>query len=81
MAHLYFNPVLTSKKLIALLSDHFSWFGLKMHIDTGKKPSKTECIFFPSPGFFNMRTLLLTDPNNCTLALQVKESDKHRRTC
>ena len=30
------------EKGITLLSDHYSWFGLEMHIGTEKPPSKTE---------------------------------------
>ncbi len=35
-----------------LIFHHFTRFGLKMHIGQGKTASKTECIFFPPPQFF-----------------------------
>ena len=65
---------------ITLLSDHFARIGLKMHIGTGKNSSKTECIFFPPPCFFNTRTSLPTHPTNSTLSLQGGESEKQRHT-
>ena len=34
-----------------LIYQHFARFGLEMHIGKGKKASKTECVFFPQPGF------------------------------
>ena len=37
-----------------------------------KKTLKTECVFFPPPGFFNTRKLPLTYLYNSTLALQKK---------
>jgi hypothetical protein len=36
---------------LTLVHHHFSHFGLKMHIGRGDTPSKTECVFFPPPGF------------------------------
>ena len=35
-----------------LIFNHFAKFGLESHICHGPKPSKTECVFYPSPGFF-----------------------------
>ena len=32
---------------------HFTRFGLEMHVGKGKRASKTECIFFPPPGFLD----------------------------
>ena len=32
-----------------LIYQHFTRFGLEMHIGKGKKASKTECVFFPPP--------------------------------
>ena len=31
---------------------HFARFGLEMHIGRGSSESKTECVFFPPPQFF-----------------------------
>ena len=60
----FFGSRTYTEKGITLLFDHFSWFGLEMHIGTEKNPSKTECIFFLTPGFFNTQTLTLIDPTN-----------------
>ena len=52
-----------------------------MHIGT-KNSSKTECVFFPPPGFFNTKTLTLTDPTNSNLVLQknkARKRDAHMR--
>ena len=40
------------KRGMNLIFHHFSRFGLEMHIGRGKTPSKTECVFFPPPQFF-----------------------------
>ena len=69
----FFFEYRTSVKIgIILLSNYFARFGLEMHINTGINPSKTECVFFPPPGFFNTCTFPLTDPTNSTLFLQKK---------
>ena len=39
-----------------LIYQHFTRFGIKMHVGKGKKASKTECVFFPPPGFFQTET-------------------------
>jgi hypothetical protein len=39
---------------LALINCHFSRLGLEMHIGRGETPSKTECIFFPTPGFLDL---------------------------
>jgi hypothetical protein len=38
---------------LALVHKHFGCLGLEMHISHDNAPSKTECIFFPPPGFLN----------------------------
>ena len=68
------------EKGITLLSGHFSGFGLEMNIRTGKTPSKTECVFYPPPGFFKTRTIPITSLTTSTLSIQNKETDKKRRT-
>ena len=37
---------------IDLIYHHFGRFGLEMHIGRGASTSKTECVFFPPPQFF-----------------------------
>ena len=41
------------KRGLTLLYHHFGRLGLEMHIGRGTAASKTECIFFPPPGFFD----------------------------
>ena len=69
---IFFKSRTTLEKGITLLSDHFSRFGLEMHIGTGKNLSKTECVFFPPPIFFNTRTIPLTSITTFTLSVQNK---------
>ena len=38
-----------------LICQHFTKFGLKMHVVKGNKSSKTECVFFPPPVFFRLK--------------------------
>jgi hypothetical protein len=38
---------------LALLYCHFGRLGLEMYIGRGETPLKTECVFFPPPGFFD----------------------------
>ena len=35
-----------------LVYRHFARFGMEMHIGRGSSESKTECVFFPPPQFF-----------------------------
>ncbi len=56
-------------KGLTLLYRHFGRLGLEMHIGHGTAASKTECIFFLTPGFFNFRLPFLPAPN-CTDELQ-----------
>ena len=51
-----------------LIYQHFTRFGLEMHIGKGKKSSKTECVFFPPPGFLRGK-----------LNLSTKKSKRKRR--
>ncbi|MCP4745472.1 MAG: hypothetical protein GY874_04910 [Desulfobacteraceae bacterium] len=44
-------------KGVNLINDMFKKFGLEMHIGRNGKASKTECIFFPPPGFFKQKAL------------------------
>jgi hypothetical protein len=38
---------------INLIYSHFACIGLEIHIGRGEESSKTECVFFPPPQFFN----------------------------
>ena len=42
-----------------LVYEHFARFGLEMHIGRGDSASKTECVFFPPPLFFDHTDSLL----------------------
>ena len=44
---------------LTLIYYHFTRFGLEMHVGEGKSASKTECVFFPPPGFFGRKFSLL----------------------
>ena len=46
-----------------LIFDHFKIFGLEMHIERGGKLSKTECVFFPTLGFFKKKHILPASEN------------------
>ena len=48
-----------------LIFHHFAKFGLKMHIGRGASESKTECVFFPPPQFF--QRLEKTNVAACTI--------------
>ena len=37
---------------LTLIDHDLTWFGLEMHVGKGRKFCKTECVFFPPPGFF-----------------------------
>ena len=43
-----------------LIYQHFTRFGLNIHTGKGKKASKTECVFFPPPGFLRRKLNLST---------------------
>ena len=43
-----------------LIYQHFTRFDLEMHVGKGKKASKTECVFFPPPGFLRRKRNLST---------------------
>ena len=56
---------------IGLVHHHFTQLGLEMHIGRGTTSSKTECVFFPPPRFFNsmlpsalIQEINETDENN-----------------
>ena len=45
-----------------LIYQQFTRFGLKTHVGKGKKASKTECVFFPPPGFSDRNLTSLIKP-------------------
>jgi hypothetical protein len=47
-----------------LIHKHFARFGLEMHIGREGSPSKTECVFFPPPGFFYLHLPALPHHND-----------------
>ena len=60
---------------IPLLLRHFAKFGLEMHIGK-KKNSKTECVVFPTPGYFTLPTLPNSDASTTTsssITVKVKQ--------
>ena len=66
-----------------LLLRHFAKFGLEMHIEKEKNHSKTECVFFPTPGYFTLPTLPNSDASTTTspyINVKVKqENEKQKR--
>ena len=71
------------KKGITLLSNHFSRFGLEMHIGTEKNTSKIECVFSPPQvSLIHKHYLsLLSPPPPCPYRRnKVRKRDAHVRT-
>ena len=66
-----------------LIWSHFRKFGLEMHICSTTCPSKTECLFFPTPSHFYLPPLPSTTPHPgdlLELALRTtEERDQLRR--
>ena len=59
-----------------LLLLNFAKFGLEMHIGKENKPSKTECVFFPTSGYFTLPTLPNSDAITTTspyITVKVKQ--------
>ena len=59
-------------KRLQLIYDHFKQFGLEMHIGRGAKPSKTEYVLFPPPGFFKRKKILPAMENGVIKAMVEK---------
>ena len=59
-----FNSRANMTKGLALLYRHFGQLELEMHISRDTTASKTECVFFPPPGFFDSHMLSLPAPND-----------------
>ena len=47
-----FGNIVQLEQGVELVYSHFTNFGLDVHIGREGKPSKTELVFFPPPGFF-----------------------------
>ena len=65
-----------------LLMWHFAKFGLEMHIGKENKPSKTECVFFPTPGYFTLPTLPKSDASTTTspyITVKVKQKNEKQK--
>ena len=80
-----FEDRLQLKLGLSLIHSHYVKFGLEMHIGRGSKASKTECIFFPPPGFFNQKKIVSCEINGGnTLSIrrskQVK-GESHENKC
>ena len=70
---------------LSLIHNHFTMFGLEMHIGSGNKSSKTECIFFPPPGFFRQKEIVSHEINGENMvsirrSKQVK-GESHENKC
>jgi hypothetical protein len=52
------------KRGLALLYHHFRQLGLEMHTGRGSAALKTECIYFPPPGFLDSRLPSLPAPSH-----------------
>ncbi len=53
-----FNTQDSLSKGMNLVFKHFARFGLEIHIGRNGGESKTECVFFPPPQFFQQRQSL-----------------------
>ena len=61
---------------------HFVKFGLENHIGNKNKPSKTECVFFPTPGYFTLPTLPNSDASTTTspyITVKVKQENEKQK--
>ena len=63
---------------LSFIYSHFTRFGLEMHVGRGKKDSKTECVFFPLPGFFERKCIMPADNGMSSKSLLVPR-DKTKR--
>ena len=64
---------------LSLVYSHFIRFFLEMHVERGKKASKTECAFFPPPGFFGQKFNMPADNGVSSKSLLVpKEKTKKK---
>ena len=69
-----FTSRLDMMKGVNLIFSHFAKFGLEMHIGKGIKDSKTECVFFPPPGYFDSTKEILHFPTSeSDITIKVKK--------
>ena len=61
-------------KGVTLINSLFKTFGLEMHIRKNNKASKTECIFFPPPGFFDQPSIQ-NNPNTPPMIMEDAPTD------
>ena len=67
---------------IPLILQHFANFGLETHIGKENKPSKTEYVFFPTPGYFTLPTRPNPDASTTTspyITVKVKQENKKQK--
>ena len=65
-----------------LLLRHFAKLGLEMHIGKENKPSKTECVFFSTPGYFTLPTLPNSNVSTTTspyITVKVKQENEKKK--
>ena len=68
-----------------LIYHHFTRFGLEIHVGKGKKSPKTECVFFPPPGFLGRKFSLPAKNSrgkrrmSITNTRQESYEERHRR--
>ena len=69
------------EKGLLLIFNHFAKFGLEMHISRGPEPPKTECIFFPPPGFFkpSSHSSPAVDINSSRITIPVKKKNEKQK--
>jgi len=77
------------QKGMELIYRHFGRFGLEMHIGQGASTSKTECVFFPPPQFFQhsqqraaaATIIQRTFRHTSNRAMQITEQPPQSSTC
>ena len=65
-----------------LILRHFGKFGLEIHIVKNNKHYKTECVLFPTPGYFNFPTLQNYDNSttiSSSITVKVKKGNKEQK--
>ena len=58
-----------------LVFQHFNRFGFQMHIGSKSKLSKTECVFFPSPGHFKSTALPTYSSSSLPVTIKYKKEN------
>ena len=65
---------------LSLIYSHFTRFGLEMHVGRENKASKTECVFFPPPGFFDRKCIMPADNGMSSKSLLVTKEKTKRES-